>query len=680
MVEAPPAVVEEAVPALSATPSTDYRLTQLPDSKRLHSGLDGLLWDLCGRWGRRGKLVEEAMEIADRVLHEQDVIREQSDRQISEMLAGLAERFRCGASDREVVMCLACAAEISNRTLGLRPYGEQVMGAFALHRGLLAEMATGEGKTLTIGLAAVLAGMEGRPVHVITANDYLAERDAVALKPFYQACGLTVGFIRSDAPPETRRLHYTRSVVYGTSKEVVADFLRDRLMLADFQDGRRRALQRLLSRPMVASGALVQNGMYTAIVDEADHVLIDEAVTPLLISQQHPNELLVKAVMVANEAAGSFAIGRDFDTNPKFGEILLTAEGRRKVDDVSPESCLLFQNHRWKEELLIQAIRAREFFIRGRHYVISQDQVVIIDETTGRPAPQRSWRQGLHQAIEAKEGLPLSAPTENLASLSFQRFFRYYHKLSGVTGTGRENARELWHIYHLPVVVIPTHRPCLRRFDPECFTATADEKWDAVINAVFRVHGEGRPILIGCGSVNSSETLAERLTAAGFSFRLLNATQLKHEAEIVAEAGHWGMITVATNLAGRGTDIRLGPGVADLGGLHVIATERANAARIDRQLYGRCARQGDPGSVHAFASLDDELIKRFLPAFVANRFAALLRRHPAAGGIGCRYLFRFCQTAATGLDYRRRLGVLRRDKWLTQMLPLWGLDQSLREQ
>jgi preprotein translocase subunit SecA len=680
MVEAASAAVEKAVPALSATPSADYRLTQLPDSKRLHSGLDGWLWDLCGRWRRRGSLVEEAMVLAERVLQEQGAIKDRSNRQISEVLTRLAERFRRGAADEEIVLCLACACEISQRSLGLQPYREQVMGAFALHRGYLAEMATGEGKTLTIGLAAVIAGMAGRPVHVITANDYLAERDAVALRPFYHACGLTVGFIQSDAPPESRRIHYCRSIVYGTSKEIVADFLRDRLMLGDYQDGRRRALQRLLSRPTVASGALVQNGMYTAIVDEADHVLIDEAVTPLLISQQHPNELLVKAVMAAHEVADSFVLETDFTTNPKFGEITLTGAGRRKLDDIPPECCLLFQNHRWKEELVVQALRAREFYIRGRHYVVNQDKVVIVDETTGRPAPQRSWRQGLHQAIEAKEGLPLSAPTENLASLSFQRFFRYYRKLSGVTGTGRENARELWHIYHLPVVVMPTHRPCLRRFAPEGFTATADEKWDAVIDAVATVHAEGRPVLIGCGSVNASETLAERLTTAGFPFRLLNASQLKHEAEIVAEAGHPGMITVATNLAGRGTDIRLGPGVAALGGLHVIATERANAARIDRQLYGRCARQGDPGSVHAFASLDDELVRRFLPGFVRHGLAGLLRRHPSAGRIGCRSLFRFCQTAATGLDYRRRLGVLRRDKWLTQMLPLWGLDQSLREQ
>ena len=662
-----------------ATPSTDHRLSYLPEPKRLHSGLEGLLWDIGGRWRRRGRFVEEALAEADEILSDQTQFEQQSNRQLANGFGGLSERFRRGPTDADIRAALASAAEVSRRTLGLEPYREQIAGAIALERGYIAEMATGEGKTLTIGLAGVLAGMIGRPVHVITANDYLAERDAVSLTPFFHGCGLTVGFIRGDMNPDARRIHYARSITYGTSKEVVADFLRDRLALGEFQDSRRRALQRLLSRPSIRSEGLVQNGICTAIVDEADHVFIDEAVTPLLISQERPNEFLKTAVTEAHEAASEFVEDRDFETDAKYGELTLTAEGQRRLEAIAPERCLLFQNARWKEELLLQALRARAFFHRGRHYVVEQGKIVIVDETTGRPAPQRSWRQGLHQAIEAKEGLELSLPTENLASLSFQRFFRYYRRLSGITGTGKENARELWHIYHLPIVILPTHRPCIRKFSPPVYSSSADEKWTAVVAEIASINSQSRPVLVGCGSVSASETLASRLTAAGFAFRLLNATRLKNEAEIVAEAGQAGTITVATNLAGRGTDIRLGPGIAELGGLHVIATEHALSGRVDRQLFGRCARQGDPGTARLFASIDDELPRRFLPAFARRGLAYVLRRWNQTGQRICHRLFRLCQSAATGMDYRRRLGVLRRDSWLTRMLPLWGLDQSLRE-
>ncbi len=662
-----------------ATPSTDHRLSYLPEAKRLHSGLEGWLWDIGGRWRRRSRLADELLDEAEQVLENQARFEKESNRHLADLFLQLSGRFRRGPAPEDIREALAAAAEVSRRTLYLEPYREQVAGALALDRGCLAEMATGEGKTLTIGLAAVLAGLVGRPVHVVTANDYLAERDAVALKPFFHGCGLTVGHIQGDMSADVRRINYRRSLTYGTSKEIVADFLRDRLVLGEFQDSRRRALQKLLSRPAVRSDALVLNGMFTAIVDEADHVLIDEAVTPLLISEQHPNEYLQAAVMKAHEEAAAFLEGRDFETDPKFGELTLTSEGRRRLEEIPPERCLLFQNARWKEELLMQALRARVFFLRGRHYVIDGGKVVIIDETTGRPAPQRSWRQGLHQAIEAKEGLELSIPTENLASLSFQRFFRHYRRLSGVTGTGKENAKELWHIYHLPIVILPTHRPCIRKFAGDVYAPAAEEKWTAVLAEVAAVHSVGRPVLVGCGSVSASEILAARLAAAGFNFRLLNATQLKHEAEIVADAGQPGMITVATNLAGRGTDIRLGAGVAETGGLHVIATEHALSGRVDRQLFGRCARQGDPGSVRLFACVEDELPRRFLPGWARRCLAHLLSRWPSGGVWFCHRLFRFCQMAATGMDYRRRLGVLRRDRWLTRMLPLWGMDQSLRE-
>lgn len=666
-------------PNLAATPSAAHRLTHLPDTKTLHRGLEAKLWAIAGWRRRRGKFPAEAARLAAAVLQVQAESADLSDKQLREAVRMEAAKYRRPGAAVDVVPGLALIAETARRSLGLQPYREQVMGALALHHGWLAEMATGEGKTLTIGLGAALAGWAGRPLHVITANDYLAERDAVNLKPFYHACGLSVGHVQDGMEPGLRQLNYARDVVYGTSKEILADFLRDRIALGEFQDARRRTLHTLLSAPPLAPDALLQRGLDTAIVDEADHVLIDEAVTPLIISRPRDNELLTEAVVAAHAAAQDFTVGADFTTEAKFQELAFTAAGRAKLAAVPADGARLFRNGRWKRELVLQALRAREFFLRGKHYMIQDDRVVIVDETTGRPAPQRSWRQGLHQAIEAKERLPLTPPAENLASLSFQRFFRLYRRLSGVTGTGWENRRELWHIYHLPAVVIPTHRPCVRLTEPPVFTAGAAEKWSLVVEEVERVHATGRPVLIGCGTVTASAVLAQRLAAAGLEFQLLTAEHLKNEAEIVAGAGQAGQIMVATNLAGRGTDIRLGSGVAAGGGLHVVSTERAAAGRIDRQLYGRCARQGDPGSVRQFASFEDDLIMRTLPRWLRRSLGWLLVRWPGAGrGVGGA-VFAWCQRGTTRADFRRRLGVLQRDRWLTESLPLSGLDASLKE-
>jgi preprotein translocase subunit SecA len=662
-----------------ATPSAAHRLTHLPDTKTLHRGLEAKLWAVAGWWRRRGKFPEEASRQAAVILTAQTEHAGFSDKQLREAVRAEAGKYRRPGAVTDVTPGLALIVETAKRTLGLQPYREQVMGALALHHGWLAEMATGEGKTLTIGLGAALAGWTGRPLHVVTANDYLAERDAANLRPFYHACGLTVGHVQDGMESGLRRLNYSRDVVYGTSKEILADFLRDRIALGEFQDARRRTLHTLLSSPPLAPDALIQRGLDTAIVDEADHVLIDEAVTPLIISRPRENELLTEAVVAAHAVAQNFVLGDDFTTETKFQEITLTAAGQVKLAAVPADGARLFRNGRWKRELVVQAVRAREFFLRGKHYIVQDDRVVLVDETTGRPAPQRSWRQGLHQAIEVKEGLPLTPPAENLASLSFQRYFRLYRRLSGVTGTGWENRRELWHIYHLPALVVPTHRPCVRVSEPAVLTAGAAEKWSLVVEEVERVHATGRPVLIGCGTVTSSAILAERLRAAGLDFQLLTAEHLKNEAEIVAGAGQAGQIMVATNLAGRGTDIRLGEGVAAMGGLHVVATERATAGRIDRQLYGRCARQGDPGSVRQFASFEDDLVLRSLPRWTRRTLGWLLVRWPGAGrAVGSR-VFAWCQHGTTKLDFRRRLGVLQRDRWLTESLPLSDLDASLKE-
>ncbi len=326
-------------------------------------------------------------------------------------------------------------------------------------------------------------------------------------------------------------------------------------------------------------------------------------------------------------------------------------------------------------ELAIQALVAREFHHRGnRQYIIEDNRLVIVDEFTGRPMPQRTWREGMHQAIEAKEGITISDPTETIARLSFQRFFRCFHKISGMTGTAREGAGEFWQVYGLPVVSIPPNRPCLREEWPDRVFADEDAKWAAVVEEVERLHTSGRPLLIGTRSVSASEHLTALLAERHLETSTLNASRLKDEAEIVAMAGEPGRITIATNMAGRGTDIKLGGGVGRAGGLHVIATERHESARVDRQLFGRCARQGDPGSAQAFVSIEDELIRRYLPATARKALEGAVRRNLPARDRLARAAFHSAQHAAQTLAFKQRRAVLRTDLWLDEALSFAGGD------
>jgi preprotein translocase subunit SecA len=321
-----------------------------------------------------------------------------------------------------------------------------------------------------------------------------------------------------------------------------------------------------------------------------------------------------------------------------------------------------------REELIVQALTARELFLRDQQYTVVDGKVVIVDEFTGRMMPGRTWREGLHQAVEAKEGLPVSAPSETLARISFQRYFRLYEKLSGMTGTASEAADEFWHVYRLPVIRIPTHRPCVRIERPDELWPDAAAKWSAVAARISELHATGVPVLVGTRHIASSQELARRLTELGIPFNLLNAVHHKEESRIVAEAGHPGRVTLATNMAGRGTDIRLGEGVAAMGGLRVIATERHEAGRIDRQLFGRCARQGDPGEVHVFVSLEDELLQRRVPAVVRRRIEAGLRQGRKGLRSAAIAAVRYAQFSAQRQAYQQRRAVLSQDKWIEEAL------------
>jgi preprotein translocase subunit SecA len=419
---------------------------------------------------------------------------------------------------------------------------------------------------------------------------------------------------------------------------------------------------------------LVQRGLHSAIVDEADSVLIDEAVTPLIISGEAPNPEQVEAFRQASALAGELEEGRHYRVNHRYREVDLTPAGKERLAELSHVLGGLWTGKRRREELVVQALTAREHYLLDKQYVVDKEKVVIVDEFTGRLMPDRTWRDGLHQAVEAKELLNVNPPKDTYARISFQRFFRLYRKLAGMTGTAAEARREFWQIYRLPVVVLPTNRPCVRRVLPDRVFATDSVKWEAVVEEIRRLHTADRPVLVGTRSVRASEHLAGLLAAEGLEHQVLNAVRHAEEAQIVARAGQAGGITVATNMAGRGTDIKLGSDVAERGGLHVLATERHEAGRIDRQLFGRSARQGDPGSAQAFVSLDDELPRRYTPhlrSAVAARYGSTGRE--VASRWAAR-LFDVAQRRAERLALRQRKAVLGTDQWLDEYLGFAGKE------
>jgi preprotein translocase subunit SecA len=598
-----------------------------------------------------------------------------SERKLRDTASQLQERFRLGrdtTEDRNLAFALV--REVASREVGLRPFPVQVAGALAIEAGCVADMATGEGKTLVATMPAVLAGWRGRGCHVVTANEYLARRDAAWMGPVYTFCGLNVGCIEEGMAATERKESYKAHVTYCTNKEVAADFLRDRLTIGRLKGLPSALLAKLSGGPGGEIDRLVQRGLERAIVDEADSVLIDEAVTPLIISGAGPNQDHLDAYLRAARFADELVASTDYRIDKRYREVRLTRAGKQRLAESAGPLGGLWACARRREELTVQALIAREFFVRDTHYVIGNGQVMIVDEFTGRLMPDRTWRDGLHQAIEAKEGVEIHLPKETHARISFQRFFRLYRKLGGMTGTATEARGEFWQTYHLPVIAIPTNRPCRRTVQEARVFTSAAAKWRAVVDEVGRVHESGRPVLIGTRSVQASEYLSGLLAAAGLEHQVLNAVRQDREAQIIAGAGQTGRITVATNMAGRGTDIRLGTGVADLGGLHVIATERHEAGRIDRQLYGRCGRQGDPGTARAFTSLEDELLQQH-----ARLTSAGLARLGSDNGREIsspfsRSLVNRAQRRAERAAVSRRRDVLRADDWLDEHLGFAGRD------
>jgi len=578
---------------------------------------------------------------------------------------------RDGFTVPAVGQSFALIREVAGRAVGMRHFDSQIRGGWIILNGMIAEMETGEGKTLTATLPACTAAMAGLPVHIITVNDYLTARDAEWMAPVYKMLGLTVGVVVNGKEPQARRAAYGCDVTYCTNKELTFDYLRDRIALGSQVNRIQLSIERVAGTESRAS-RLVLRGLFFAIVDEADSVLVDEARTPLIISgrsDQAPEKEMYEAALAM---VGALREGEDFAIEGGERHVRLTAPGKQKLTAAAETLPGVFRGTRRREELATQALVATHVFIRDTHYLVRDDKVQIIDESTGRILPDRSWEQGLHQMVEAKEGCPLTSQQTSVARMTYQRFFRRYLRLAGMTGTAREIAPELWSVYRLPVVKVPTNRPVKRRDLGEAVYATTAEKWRAVVARLRELNQTGRPVLIGTRSVGASEELSRLLTAAGLKHQLLNARQDKAEAEIVAQAGQVGGITVATNMAGRGTDIKLGKGVEALGGLHVIATELHESRRIDRQLFGRCGRQGDPGFFEVILSLEDELSRVYLkgaPGALARRVVGDGRGFSQAL---LRKLVRYAQARAEASHAAIRRELLTMDEQLGDLLAFSG--------
>jgi len=602
----------------------------------IHAGL----WHLV----RRVDELAPAMEVLD-------------DAALRRLGRSLAYRAKSGEPvDSLLIDSFAATREAGRRRLGMRHYDVQILAGAALVHGAILEMQTGEGKTLVATLPLVLYALAGRGAHLATVNDYLARRDAEWMQPIYEALGLKVGIVESQMDFDQRRKAYGCDVTYGTAKEFGFDFLKDRLMNREMTDGRGDLAAALTGKAVGGQARLLQRPYWFALVDEADNVLIDEARTPLIIASPPGEAQAMEQALFrfAAEAALVLERDRDFEQDVQKQTCELLGRGRGRVraldrpPELEPTSLLAIY------DAVERALRARQFFNRDRQYVVREGKIVIIDEFTGRAAEGRTWRDGLHQAVEAKEKVEISVPSGHAARITIQDLFARWPHLAGMTGTIATSAREISRTYDVAVGVVPTHRPAIRRRLPPVVCANYQEKLERIVAEIVEMHAINRPVLIGTRSIDKSEDLSRLLTAAGLQHTVLNARHIAREAEIVAEAGQPGQITVSTNMAGRGTDIKLGEGVAELGGLHVICTELHDSARIDRQLVGRCGRQGDPGTWRQFVALDDEIL---LAGFGPKRVkwvVAGLRSRLGGSGESLLRMFRRAQKRVEARHVRQR--------------------------
>ncbi|MFN8609594.1 MAG: DEAD/DEAH box helicase [Vulcanimicrobiota bacterium] len=551
------------------------------------TGLGGSLVDwISGRTSR----LEQAQLTARNVLALADQMKALSDPQLSAKTQEFRDRLKAGASLDDIqVEAYAVARETARRTIGLQANDKQVLGAALAHQGCIVEMKTGEGKTLLEVMPAYLHALGGDGVHIITANDYLAQRDRDTLSPVFEKLGLSSSVVSRALPDDQRKAANQCDVVYGTASEFGFQYLTDHL--TQHPQGR---VSRDLSKVF-------------ALVDEADKVLLDEANTPLVISSNLPEDPKPAKVMAA--VVKHLKEGVDFQSDKKTRQAWLTEEGQDRVEKILGIGDLYSSQNEKYVPYLHAAVQARALFQPGVAYLNTGKEIVLIDEFTGRPKPGHRFSEGLHQAIEAAEGLTPGDGMLTMASITYPNCLRMYGKLAGMTGTGQSSRQEFEKVYGLDVQSVPTNKTVIRQDLPDLMFATSKQRDQALVDHVVKLHETGRPILLGTRSIERSEELSAMLKARGIAHNVLNAKNLPAEAEVIAKAGQMGAVTVATNMAGRGTDIKLGPGVAVCGGLAVLGSERHEARRIDEQLAGRAGRQGDPGSSQFFLSMEDDLFR-----------------------------------------------------------------------
>jgi len=551
------------------------------------------------------------------------------------------ERLQAGETlDDLLPETFAVVREAGKRVLGMRHFDVQIMGGQVLYEGRIAEMKTGEGKTLVATLPVYARALEGRGVHVVTVNDYLARRDAEWMGPLYEFLGLTVGIIQHGLEPIERRAQYACDVTYVTNNEVGFDYLRDN-MAWQVED-------------------LVQRELYFALIDEVDSILVDEARTPLIISgpSQESTELYGKFAQIIPRLKK----GEDYTVDEKAHAVPIAEPGVAKVEKMLGIQNLYDQRNIELAHQLNAALKAWNLFHRDQQYIVKDDEVVIVDEFTGRLMYGRRYSDGIHQAIEAKEGIKVRGEDQTLATITFQNLFRLYDHLAGMTGTAKTEEREFRDIYALDVVIIPTNQPMARRDSTDIVFKSEKAKFEAVVNEILEEHAKGRPVLVGTRSIEKSELLASMLRRRGVECNVLNAKYHEQEAEIIKDAGQPAQVTIATNMAGRGTDIKLGEGVAANGGLHIIGTERHESRRIDNQLRGRAGRQGDPGSTRFYISLEDEVMR----LFGGDRMNAIMERvgftdeQPIESGLVTKSIER-AQSKVENHNYEMRKHVLEYD-------------------
>jgi preprotein translocase subunit SecA len=579
-----------------------------------------------------------------------------------------------GFTPRLVAESFALIREATFRRRGLRHHAVQVLGAEAILRGRIAEMATGEGKTVTAALTAGCVALAGVQVHVITVNDYLVARDAAELTPVFEAIGLTVGVVLAGQSPAARAAAYACDIVYGSNKEMAFDYLRDRIAARGLATATRAAAARLLPTGRARPAPITQ-GLAFALVDEADLVLIDEARTPLIISAAVGESGAEPPYAAMLSLARALEEGADYRIDRALRRVELTAAGKSRLAAAGDALAAEERPGPWslkraREDLATQALSALHLFHRDQHYIVVEGEARIVDEATGRVMADRKWERGLQQLVETKEGLEPSVRRETTGRLTYQQWFGRYLWFGGMSGSAAEAGRELHLVYERSVVRIPTHRRSRRRWHGLRLYGSQQAKWVAVSERCHRMAAKGRPVLVGTRSVKDSEALSEVLAAAGISHRVLNARQDAEEAAIVAEAGEAGRVTVATAMAGRGTDIRPDSAAREAGGLHVILTGFHESGRTDRQLYGRAGRQGDPGSAEAIVAVDDELFRDHapviaralsfgragrLPALVARVLKAVAQRRAEAKALTGRRL-----TQSSGRNLEKMLGFANR--------------------